>query len=385
MTTKAALLGKPALVAGVLLLAVSTSSAAANMRETATSGWATQNGGTRGGAAAMGTDIYTVRTASELKNALSKPAGRGGRIIKIIDTINVSDGKPYANTQDMSERARLIVPGNTTLIGIGKKAGIIDGFFMIKENNVIMRNLTIENAWDPSPVWDPEDGDTGNWNSEFDGVTVSGASNVWLDHLTFTDGSRLDDPNEVGNGVHIQHHDGALDVVLGANYVTVSNTVFKLHDKNILIGNSNSRGDTDTDKLKVTIHNSVFENVGQRAPRVRFGQVHLYNNLHVGSTEDPVYPYIYAHGVGKESAILSEANVFDIKGISGCEQVTTDWGGTVYKDVGSLINGQKMTCSWNPNIGWAPPYRYLKLPASLVRSVITARAGAGKINFPGLH
>ncbi|MFK4134998.1 polysaccharide lyase family 1 protein [Pseudomonas luteola] len=381
MTTKSILQARSTWVAGVLLLAVSTSSLAAHMREVATSGWATQNGGTRGGSAAMGTDIYTVRSATELKQALSANAASSGRIIKIVGTIDISDGKPFTSTSDMAERGLLNVPGNTTIIGLGKQAGIVDGFFMIKQNNVIMRNLTIENAWDPSPTWDPDDGDLGNWNSEFDGVTISGASNVWLDHLTFTDGGRLDDPNEIGNGVHIQHHDGALDVVLGANYVTVSNTVFKLHDKNILIGNSDSRGTTDSGKLKVTIHNSVFQDVGQRAPRVRFGQVHLYNNLHLGSTKDAVYPFVYAHGVGKSSAILSEANVFAISGVSGCDQVTANWGGTVYKDVGSLINGRKMTCSWDPNIGWAPPYRYTKLPASLVPLAVPVRAGAGRINF----
>ena len=43
------------------------------------------------------------------------------------------------------------------------------------------------------------------------------------------------------------------------------------------IGSSNTVG-ADVGKLRVTIHHNRFANVGQRVPRVRFGQVDVYNN-----------------------------------------------------------------------------------------------------------
>ena len=96
----------------------------------------------------------------------------------------------------------------------------------------------------------------------------SGASKIWIDHLDiYVDG------------------DGNLDIVNASDYVTISWTKFSYtsassdHQFSNLIGNSDSKT-TDSGHLRVTLHHNWWaDGVKERMPRVRFGRVHVANNL----------------------------------------------------------------------------------------------------------
>lgn len=345
-------------------------------------GWASQAGGTTGGANAAASFIYTVTNRAQLLAALNN-GGNNAKIIKLVGTIDMREGVPFANTGDQAIRGAIRMKSNTTLIGDGANAGIVNGHILISNvSQVIIRNLKIVNACDVGPIWDPQDGATGNWNSAYDGIAISQSDHVWIDHNTFTDLPTTDDGLPVENGKIKQCHDGALDVTNASDHVTVSYNVFGQHHKNNLIGSSDSAS-ADEGKLRVTFANNVFRDVTNRAPRVRYGQVHMLNNYFVGSKSHGVYPHDYSIGPGYNAKILSHNNVFEIAGASGCDHVVKIPGGTptgVFKDTGSLLNGAALSgCSVSNAVAWTPPYAFTPRPAALVKANALAQAGSGKL------
>ncbi|WP_377704460.1 pectinesterase family protein [Pseudoduganella sp. UC29_71] len=345
-------------------------------------GWAGQAGGTAGGSAAISSYIYTVNNRAQLLAALNN-GGNNAKIIKLVGTVDMSEGIPYANTGDQAARGVIRMKPNTTLIGDGANAGIINGHIQVTNiSQVIIRNLKIVAPCDVGPIWDPTDGANGNWNSAYDGIAVSGADHVWVDHVSFSDGAMTDNLLPIENGMPKQCHDGALDITNASDYVTVSYNVFTQHRKNNLIGSSDSAS-ADEGKLRVTFSNNVFRDVTSRSPRVRYGQVHLFNNYFVGSTTEPLYGYEYSVGAGYNAKILSNANVFDIAGTSNCAQVVKNPGGTptgAFKDTGSLQNGAPLAGCTVPNtVAWTPPYAFSARPAALVKANALAQAGGGKL------
>lgn len=254
--------------------------------------------------------------------------------------------------------------------------------------NVIVRNLNIVNPCDVDPKCDRYDGPKGNWNSEFDSITVSGSPNVWIDHNVFSDAPRTDDllPIDTKHNLIVQCHDGSLDVKNGSDYVTVSNNRFELHQKNNLIGSSDSTT-TDNGHLTVTFNNNHFLHVSERSPRVRFGKVHIYNNYFEGSRTHAVYPHHYSIGVAYLAKIISQNNAFDIAGATTCANVLNNPGSSsktgAITDAGSLLNGTPLDaankCNFSSTVGWTLPYTVQLLPAADVKQSVLTNAGTGKL------
>jgi pectate lyase len=157
-----------------------------------------------------------------------------------------------------------------------------------------------------------------------------------------------------------------------------------------LIGASDTAA-TDPGKLRVTLHHNLFANILQRAPRVRFGQVHIYNNLYVipGGTG-----YVYSWGVGVQSAIFAESNFF-VAG-DGVEPADFlfDWGGTAIHATGTMVNGVlprnrvDVVAAYNAahdpdfssDVGWTPTLHTRIDPPQVVPLLVAAGAGAGRVH-----
>ncbi|MFC5462712.1 pectinesterase family protein [Massilia niabensis] len=344
-------------------------------------GWASQAGGTVGGANAVDSQIYTVTNRAQLLAAIQN-GGINSKIIKLSGVLDMSEGQPYTSSADQAARGAVRLKSNTTLIG-DANSGIVNGHIILSNvSQVIIRNLKFVNPCDVAPVWDPNDGATGNWNSAFDAISVTGSTHVWIDHNSFTDAPRTDNFLAVENGKVKQCHDGAVDITNASDYVTVSYNVFGEHNKNNLVGGGDS-ATGDEGKLRVTFSNNVFRDVASRAPRVRYGQVHLFNNYYAGSKSHPVYRTSYYVGVGHAAKILSNNNVFEVAGATTCADVVDNFGGTIpgaFKDTGSLLNAKALgACGVPTTVTWTPPYPFSARPIALVKANALAQAGGGKL------
>lgn len=146
-------------------------------------------------------------------------------------------------------------------------------FNMFDCSNIIIRNIAFEG---PGPI------DVGG----ADLLTLSrGSEHIWVDHCSFTDGM-----------------DGNFDINSKSDFITVSWCTFSYTDKaydhkasNLIA--SSERPDQGEDNLNITYAYCVWGNGCEvRMPAVRWGRIHLLNNLYdcAGNYFEAVYACIGA-------------------------------------------------------------------------------------------
>ncbi|QMV06217.1 pectate lyase family protein [Streptomyces lincolnensis] len=395
----------------------------------ANDGWAAAGAGTTGGSAADADHVFTVTDRAGLVRALDGGSATP-KIIKIAGTIDANtddDGdhldcsdyttggyslrkylaaydprtwgsaKPsgeqevarQASAKKQAERVELLVGSNTTIVGL--KSAVLKGASLQVKNadNVIVRNLDLRDAYDCFPVWQPNTGGLGDWKTAYDTLWLSGATHVWVDHVTLSDKGHPDAAEPTHFARNYLRHDGLLDITNGSDLITVSWSRFAGHDKAMLIGN----GDTatgDRGRLRVTLHHNEFESVVQRAPRVRFGQVHLYNNRYV--VPEDAHDYRYSIGVSTESAIHAENNAFHTPGHVEAADLVKSWNGTALHQRGTLFNGYPVDLlaihnAYNSgserdltaDVGWTPTLHTKIDSAATADREVARGAGAGRL------
>lgn len=383
-------------------------------------GWAAAAGGTTGGAGAAAQDVLDVRTRRELAAALAgAPRPRIVRVHGTIDLRADDQGRPLVaddfrdpafewpaflrqydpaiwgrrppagpqeearrrSAQRQSAHVLLRVPSNTTLVGAGQGARLTGGGLLLERvDNVIVRHLHFSDAYDFFPAWDPRDNAGGEWNSDYDNVSLRRATHVWVDHCSFDDGDRPDDREPLWLGRPVQRHDGLLDITRQSDWVTVSWSVFRQHDKTTLVGAGDGQHD-DEGRLRVSFHHNLYEQVKERTPRVRYGRVHVYNNLFVGRADGP-YAFGYSIGVGLQSRIVSEHNVWQLGAGVPPSSLVRLLRGQRFVDRGSLRDGAPADLaamlgpSIDADVGWQPTLVHERDPAGRVADRVRAGAGA---------
>lgn len=302
----------------------------------AADGWASMNGGTTGGEGGI---IVTVDNFTDLEYYAE--LGTAPYVIQISGTIDIdSDG--------------FDIHANKTLIGLGSNATLVGNVgFNNREGNIIIENLNITNPHSGSP---------------YDGLSVKqDIYNVLVTKCTIYDCG-----------------DGGFDITNRSDFVTVSWCKFYFnnpapdegHRFMCLVGASDKQTD-DIGKLNVTYHHNWWANrVKERMPRVRYGQVHVYNNYYSN-----LEPGGYCVGVGCGSHLRVENNYFNAVPNPWKDYYTStsyDVGHIGWNTGNVFYNCTQPTWATNEYATmFTPPYDYTLDTAAEVQTIVQAYAGAG--------
>jgi pectate lyase len=257
---------------------------------------------------------------------------------------------------------RVGIGSNKTIVGVC--GAEFHGHLSVNANNVIIRNLKIVGYGVGNCALDPSYDSSVGCSSGDDAVTVSGAQHVWFDHCDVSDGT-----------------DGNLDIVNGADFVTVSWTKFHYTPRSDNSGNdstganghrfSNLIGSSDTvaadvGHLNITWHHDWWaDNVNQRMPRSRRGKIHILNSLFtaVGNS--------YCSNAGQDAQLLVEGTVYN--GVKAPFQVSQN--GILTSPTGSNVFTGTSGQTTGSGTAFTPTYPYTVEPASGVQAAVMAGAG----------
>ncbi len=342
-----------ALAAGAgVVLSVPEASAAAG----SATGYATQNGGTTGGA---GGQTVRATTGTAIHTALCNRASSSTPItIEVEGTIN--HGNTTKVSGDSCNTAAGVIElkqiSNVTIVGVGSGA-VFDqlGIHIRESSNIIIQNVTVKNVKKSgSPT--SNGGDAIGMESD--------VRNVWVDHTTLE-----------ASGGESEGYDGLFDMKDNTQYVTLSYSILRNSGRGGLIGSSES----DVSNGHVTFHHNLYENIDSRAPLLRGGTAHMYNNHYVSLNESGINSRAGARAKVDNNYFEDSKDVLgtfytDAAGywqVSGntFDNVTWSGPGEDYRPAGP--NPQS-------NTSVSIPYSYSLDEAACVPDIVSRTAGAGK-------
>ncbi|KAG9449543.1 hypothetical protein H6P81_009508 [Aristolochia fimbriata] len=275
------------------------------------------------------------------RNALG---GKGGQIYLVTDSSDRDPVNPTPGTLRFAViqteplwiifsgnmlirlKQELIVNSFKTIDGRGANVHIAGGGCITLQyvSNVIIHNVHIHHCVPTGNANVRSSPTHWGWRtkSDGDGISIFGASNIWVDHCSLS-----------------YCKDGLIDAIMGSTAITISNNYFSHHDEVMLLGhNDNYLPDSG---MQVTI---IFNHFGQalvqRMPRCRRGYIHVVNN-------DFTQWEMYAIGGSANPTINSQGNRYTAPSDPNAKEVTKrvdtnegEWSGWNWRTEGDmLVNG----------------------------------------------
>lgn len=341
----------PPVVIGEDNLLLSNGSLSFDGRNAGLAGFAHGNVGGAGGS------VWTVWDAWALRDALNSAERRIIYVRGRIDLTTLFTGSPGVV---------LHVGPYKSIIGGDANAMIFGGSLRLTNQvHVIIQNIKFHNCISYAPGEQPNGNGgiisqvSGAWSS-IDNVDINESEFIWVDHCEFAD-----DPWNAANTPENQRrHNGLLTIKNRSSHISVSNNIFRNHNMNFLIGHDDS-ATSDIGRLRVTIYLNWFRGVIQRSPRVRYGEVHVLNNLYTDISS-------YGVGVGTGARVYCERNVF--------RNVLRSWhniGTGALLDYNNVRHNSGFDSGISGSVGWVPTqyYGYTPMGNHLVEAHVMRYAG----------
>lgn len=318
-------------------------------------GYASQNGGTTGGA---GGRTVRATTGTQIHQALCERAADDTPIvIQVEGTIN------HGNTAKVSGDSCSTAAGvielkqisNVTLVGVGSGA-VFDqlGIHIRESSNIIIQNVTVKNV--------KKSGSPTSNGGDAIGMEKN-VRNVWVDHVSLA-----------ASGGESEGYDGLFDMKNNTQYVTLSYSTLRNSGRGGLIGSSES----DRSNGYVTFHHNLYENLDSRAPLLRGGIAHIYNNSYVHLNESGINSRAGAKAKVENNYFKDSKDVLGTfyTDEAGYWQVSGNtFDNVTWSERGDENNpaGPAVTSTTSVSI----PYAYTLDKASCVPAVVSRTAGAG--------
>jgi pectate lyase len=319
-------------------------------------GYATQNGGTTGGA---GGATVKATTGTQIHNALCTRAASNTPItIQVEGTIN--HGNTAKVSGDSCNTAAGVIElkdiSNVTIVGVGGGATFDQlGIHIRNSSNIIIQNVTVKNV--------KKSGSPTSNGGDAIGME-STVRNVWVDHVTLE-----------ASGGESEGFDGLFDMKDDVEYVTLSYAILRNSGRGGLIGSSES----DTGNNFITFHHNKYENIDSRTPLLRGGTAHIYNNH---------YHSLHESGINSRAGAKAKVD-------NNYFQNSKDVLGTFYTDAagywqvsGNIFDNVTWSAPGTDNKPAGPnvtsnttvsiPYSFTADGASCVPAIVAATAGANK-------
>lgn len=319
-------------------------------------GYATQNGGTTGGA---GGQTVRATTGTQIHQALcSRASSSTPIIIQVEGTINAGNTTKVSgdSCNTAADKIELKQISNVTLVGVGSGA-VFDqlGIHIRESSNIIIQNVTVQNVKKSgSPV--SNGGDAIGMESD--------VHNIWIDHNSL-----------LASGGEDEGYDSLIDMKATTQYVTVSYNTLRNSGRGGLVGSS----DSDLDNTYITFHHNLYQNIDSRTPLLRGGTAHIYDNYYTSLNESGINSRAGAKAKVENNYFEDSANPLgtfytDLPGywqVSGNIFDNVTWAAP---DDETNPAGSSPTSTTTVSI----PYAYTLDAASCVPSIVSQTAGANK-------